>query len=367
MLTPAERKQTIESIAELQLDNGMIEWFPGGHADPWNHVEAAMALAIGGYRDQADAAYHWLAGLQHDDGSWCSYYVAGDGIEDPRRDTNVSLYVATGLWHHWRIFEDTAFIGEMFPMVERAVDFTLSPADARRRTARGPLEPEDSPHRYALLTGSSSVAFSLRCAIGLAERLGIERPEWELAAGRLAYTVAHRPRRLRAEAALGDGLVLPSAVRNAWSATPVGRTCSTPLRRVHPRPRGVRCVSDEAWITAAETAECSLAHLAVGERTKAEWLLEATRGLRDTDGSYWTGIALEEEVHFPRRRALVLHGRRGHPGRRRAVRRVPRLGHLRRRRTAPGLRACPLRRPRSPRPLSRPATGVAGREDDLLR
>ena len=72
MLSAAEQKQTIGSIADLQLDNGMIEWFPGGHSDPWNHVEAAMALAIGGYRDQADAAYRWLSGIQHDDGSWCS-------------------------------------------------------------------------------------------------------------------------------------------------------------------------------------------------------------------------------------------------------------------------------------------------------
>ncbi len=48
MLTAGEQKQTIESIASLQLDNGMIAWFPGGHSDPWNHVEAAMALAIGG-------------------------------------------------------------------------------------------------------------------------------------------------------------------------------------------------------------------------------------------------------------------------------------------------------------------------------
>ncbi len=59
MLSPAERKQTIASIAELQLDNGMIEWFPGGHADPWNHVEAAMALVVGRPEEAAEAAV-WL-------------------------------------------------------------------------------------------------------------------------------------------------------------------------------------------------------------------------------------------------------------------------------------------------------------------
>lgn len=298
MLSPGERKQTIESIAALQLDNGMIEWFPGGHADPWNHVEAAMALAIGGYRDQADMAYEWLAGLQHDDGSWCSYYLAGDVIEDPRRDTNVTLYVATGLWHHLRIFRDTDFIGEMFPMLERAVDFALSLQEPGGELLWS-LEPVDSPYRYALLTGSSSSAFSLRCAVGLANSLGLERPEWELAAGRLAYTVANRP-----ETAFEPKL--PWAMDWYYPVLCGAMTGLEGRARLASRydeftrdGKGVRCVSDEAWITAAETAECSLAHLAVGDRARAEWLLGCTRELRDSDGSYWTGIALKELVHFP--------------------------------------------------------------------
>ena len=43
LLNDQEVEATVDSIAEIQLPNGMIPWFPGGHADPWNHVEAAMA------------------------------------------------------------------------------------------------------------------------------------------------------------------------------------------------------------------------------------------------------------------------------------------------------------------------------------
>ena len=59
---------------------GQIPWFDGGHCDPWNHVEAAMALTVTGYLEEARAAYRWLARRQLGDGSWFNYYV-GDRRE----------------------------------------------------------------------------------------------------------------------------------------------------------------------------------------------------------------------------------------------------------------------------------------------
>src|SRR5262245_48459834 len=78
---------TIDGIAEWQLPNGMIPWFPGGHADPWNHVEAAMALSLGGRRAEAERAYQWLIDLQRPDGSWHQYYLA-DSVEKDKLDAN---------------------------------------------------------------------------------------------------------------------------------------------------------------------------------------------------------------------------------------------------------------------------------------
>jgi hypothetical protein len=63
--------------------------------------------------------------------------------------------------------------------------------------------------------------------------------------------------------------------------------------------RGVRCVSDQPWVTAAETAECAMAHDAVGLRERARSLLQWAQGLRHDDGSYWTGCVYPDETHFP--------------------------------------------------------------------
>ena len=91
--------ETIESIRAVQLQDGMIPWFAGGHADPWNHVEAAMALAVGGALHDAGRAYEWLRATQLPDGSWHTYYRANGQVEEPRLDTNVCAYLATGVWH----------------------------------------------------------------------------------------------------------------------------------------------------------------------------------------------------------------------------------------------------------------------------
>lgn len=62
---------------------------------------------------------------------------------------------------------------------------------------------------------------------------------------------------------------------------------------------GVRCVSTNDWVTAAETAECVLALDALGQTSRALDLFSYTRRHRRDDGAYWTGISYPEELTFP--------------------------------------------------------------------
>jgi hypothetical protein len=288
---------TIDAIADWQLDSGMIPWFPGGHADPWNHVEAAMALDIGGRRTEAERAYDWLIGLQHDDGSWYQYYLA-DRVEEEKLDANVIAYVATGVWHHYLVYRDEGFVETLWPVIEKAIDFVLD-----LQTPRGEIlwarHADGTPWSFALLTGSSSICHSLRCAIALAEHLGHERPDWELSAARLAYVIRN---------SLDDAF----APKHRWAMdwyypvlTGVMRGEQAIDRLAERRDtfvmegKGVRCVADRPWITAAETCECMLAHLQVGERKRAIEMFEWAQQLRSDSGHYWTGIVYPEGVHFP--------------------------------------------------------------------
>jgi hypothetical protein len=299
VLSLAQVQATADSIVALQQKSGKIPWFPRGHTDPWNHVECAMALVVAGRRNEACRAYEWLAATQHDDGSWFSYYLDGGVIEDERRDTNVSTYVAVGAWHHWRITGDVGFLEEVFPMIDRAMGFALRLQQPGGEVLWS-LEPDDlRPADYALLTGSSSVLLSLRCASVIAEVLGIDRPEWYVAAVRLAEAIAWRE-----DSAFADKSrwamdwyypVLAGALVGGAALDRIDERWN----RFVMRGFGVRCVSTSEWVTAAETAELVLALDAVGRRDEARRLLTWVQYLREPDGSYWTGCVHPEETHFP--------------------------------------------------------------------
>jgi hypothetical protein len=62
---------------------------------------------------------------------------------------------------------------------------------------------------------------------------------------------------------------------------------------------GVRCVSDEPWVTAAETCELAMALDAIGQRDQALELFAQIQFLRAAEGGYWTGWQFQNERHYP--------------------------------------------------------------------
>lgn len=296
ILSTSQVVQTAQSIADLQLPDGMIPWFRGGHCDPWNHVEAAMALTACGFDAEADRAYRWLVDTQLPDGSWFNYYVAS-GVKDARLDTNVCAYLATGAWHRYISTGEIEGLEELWPVVEAGVDFVLR---WRRNdgSIRWSLDASGFVEEYALLTGSSSIYHSLRCAIACAERLGHERPDWEFAAGRLAHAIAYNPSAFAPKVEFAMDWYYP-VLSGALTGQTARRCIEESWSTFVMEGFGVRCVSTGEWVTAAETAECVLALDAAGMSDAARRLFTWVQALRNEDGSYWTGMVYPEEATFP--------------------------------------------------------------------
>ena len=296
MLNGPELEATAAWIASLQLGNGMIPWFPGGHADPWNHTEAAMALVVTGRVAEAESAYRWLASTQLADGSWCLYHLA-EGIEEPRRDPNVCAYVATGVWWHYLETGDVALLERMWPVVGGAVEFVLGLQEPGGEVL-WKRDVDGRPGSFALLTANASMYHSLRCALAMGNVLGHGRPEWEMGIARVGHAVAQRRAAFeRKDRGAMDWYypVLSGAVTGGEAVDALAQRWEDfVIDGV-----GVRCVGDEGWVTTAETAECVMALDAAGLEERAITMLGWTRHLRHDDGSYWTGCVHPQCVRYP--------------------------------------------------------------------
>jgi hypothetical protein len=288
--------ETLDRIAEAQQRDGCIPWYPGHHADPWDHVEATMALDLGGRHLEVERAWDWLLRTQRADGAFAFYYRAG-AVEDPKLDANHSSYLAVGAWHHYLLTGDSGFLETVWPAVDDAIEFALS-----LQRPGGELTwmrmPDGTEGDHALLTSSSCVHLALRCALAAAEQLGHERPDWELSLGSLRHAIRHRPGAFEPKDRFSMDWyypVLGGAVTGAAARARLREQWDT---FVVPG-RGVRCVSDEPWVTAAETCEAVIAMEIAGLTAEARAVFRDVQYLRDGDGRYWTGHNYVEDDHFP--------------------------------------------------------------------
>jgi len=296
---PADTLRTARSIAAVQLPCGAIPW-PDGHVDPWDHVECAMALTAAGLAGAARHAYEWLRDTQRTDGSWPRTTVGG-AVTDHAAETHHAAYVAVGVWHDFLVRGDLGFTSRMWPVVRDAICWVLD-LQAPRGEVLWERDATGKPGAFALLSGCASILHGLRCAIALAELTGEPQPDWEFAAVQLGHVLACHPEAFADKSRFSMDWYYPvlcGAVRGDAAADRLAQGWDT---FVVPG-LGVRCVSDQPWVTVAETSELVLALDACGLPELAAALFSTVGKQRHDDGSYWTGWQYLNAAHFPAERS----------------------------------------------------------------
>ena len=299
VLSESEAVETAHAIAAVQLHDGAIPEFPGGVINPWNHVEAAMALDVAGLHDEARRAYRWMGRTQRDDGAWHAGVLNGE-VVDATLDANFCSYVAFGVRHHHMCAGDDDLLAEMWPAVDRAMSFILG---MQRPDGTISWARDGGGRRWdaALLTSSSCIHMSLRAAVAIAAALGHERPDWELAVSLLGESIRagdhnFQPKRRFSMdwyypvlARVIDGEAAQARLRARWDDFVVSNL-------------GARCVSDRPWVTSGETAELVLALNAADLPVEASLLLRWVQHLRSDDGAYWIGATFPDGTVWPRQK-----------------------------------------------------------------
>ena len=292
---------TVASILSLQHASGEIAWSPGKHSDPWDHVEAAMGLSIGGELKAAERAYRWLASVQLDDGSWWASYKNGEAENRERRESNFVAYLATGVWHHYLISEDREFLEALWPSVERAIDFVLS-LHAAHGEIHWAVDGSGRPLRDALVTGCSSIYKSLECAHNIAFTLGNPRPDWLDARERLGDALRHKPERFdrtwESKSRYSMDWFYP-VLTGVFTGAAARERLNSRWQAFVEKDLGCRCVVEEPWVTVAESCELVMALLAAGDHARAVELYSWLHQWRSDEGDYWTGYQFAENLLWP--------------------------------------------------------------------
>ncbi|MEU1814027.1 prenyltransferase [Streptomyces roseifaciens] len=308
VLTAEQVTATVAGIAAAQREDGAIPWFRGHHLDPWDHVEAAMALDAAGEHGRAEAAYRWLARHQNGDGSWFAAYADGAADEptDRSRESNFVAYVAVGVWHHYLATGDDAFLDSMWPTVYAAVEFVLALQQAGGQIG-WKREDDGTPVTDALLTGSSSIHQALRCALAIAEHREEPQPDWELATGLLAHAIRRHPERFLDKGRYSMDWYYP-VLGGAVTGVAAKERIEEGWDRFVVPGLGVRCVLPNPWVTGGESCELALALWVMGESDRAVQILQWIQHLRAEDGMYWTGYVYDDDAVWPEERTTWTAG-----------------------------------------------------------
>jgi MMP endo-(1,4)-3-O-methyl-alpha-D-mannosidase len=290
---------TTRFIMGVQKKDGEIPWSAGGKTDPWDHVESAMGLTVGGCHQEAKKAYIWSAQTQLEDGSWWSYYEDGKPQEGAYKDSNMTAYIAVGMLHYFLSTGDRRFLREIWHTVSKAMDYVISlqrPGGEILWAKRA----DGSVDETALLTGSSSIYISLDCALHMARILGEERPHWERAKMRLGEALRHKPHLFdQSKSRFSMDWYYPvlcGAVTGNEAHQRIERSWNTFIVP----DLGVLCVCDNPWVTMAETAELVLSLCAIEHFDTAELVFGWLTDKRYDDGAFWTGLTFPDGEIYTR-------------------------------------------------------------------
>ena len=285
-------------ILSCQDSEGGIRWEPNSKLDPWDHIESAMGLDVLGFEAESKNAYNWLRAYQESDGSWLSLFHSSE--KNNLKETNFSSYIAVGMWHHYKNFKDKNFLDEFWPVLDAAIEFTLS-----AQSEHGDFFWAKDNKNWlddSLKTGCSSIYMSLLCYKKIAYEIDKRDRVSDTQINNLRDCLKNKPfrfdRNWESKERYSMDWYYP-ILSGAFSKSESIELIRDKWNEFVVEGLGCKCVKEEPWVTAAESAELVLALTKIGLKSKAEKILQDTFNLIDDDGLLWTGYVFKDKKYWP--------------------------------------------------------------------
>ena len=141
----------------------------------------------------------------------------------------------------------------------------------------------------SLLTGSSSIYMSLKCALVLALLLGESRPSWQEALRRLGEALLYRPYLFNKSKSRYSMDWFYPVLCGALTGNEANKRMDKSWNKFVVEGLGARCVSDSPWVT-------------MGENKRAETILSWILNKRYDDGTFYCGVTFPDMVIWPEER-----------------------------------------------------------------
>ena len=290
-----------EYITKCQNRLGAIAWEPNGKVDPWDHVESIMALNLLDFKEEALKGFDWLISSQEQDGSWYSEYQ-GEKITNLNKETNFCAYISSGALHHFLNFKELSFLEKIWPTLKKSIEFVIS-----GQTDEGDiLWAKDDNEEWmddSLLTGCASIFKSLNDFNKIAKTLGYEEFILKEEIKNLKDSIINKSERFdrtwESKARYSMDWYYP-VLCGIYSKQDSKKIINERWDEFVVPGLGCKCVSEEPWVTVAESCELILALNKIDEKKTALEIFENISRLIDQkDKLFWTGYVYKDDKFWP--------------------------------------------------------------------
>lgn len=204
------------------------------------------------------------------------------------------------MWHHFKNFNDKNFLDEFWPVLDAAIEFTLS-----AQSEHGDFFWAKDNKNWlddSLKTGCSSIYMSLLCYKKIAYEINKRDRVSDTQLNNLRDCLKNKPFRFDRNWESKDRYSMDwyyPILSGALSKSDSIELIRDKWKEFVVEGLGCKCVKEEPWVTAAESAELVLALTKIGLKNDAEKILQDTFNLIDDDGLLWTGYVFKDKKFWP--------------------------------------------------------------------